>query len=65
MVVLTRKVGDKVIVTSDQRVVDKRYAGSSGIITSVHPASGCYTVNVGGKSLVFFEHELSSPDASL
>lgn len=60
MVVLTRNAGDRVII-----IVNQRYAGSSGIITSVHPVSGCYTVNVGGKSLVFFEYELSSPDASL
>lgn len=34
-------------------------------ITSVHPVSGCYTVDVEGRSLVFFEYELSSLDASL
>jgi hypothetical protein len=52
--VLTRNVGDNVSI-----IVNQRFGGFNCIITSFHPVSGCYVVDIGGKTLVFFEYELS------
>ncbi len=55
--VLTRNAGDKVVIKPSPNINGK-WHNCIGEIKSVHPASGCYTVTIGEKELVFLEPEL-------
>lgn len=55
--VLTRNVDDKVLIKPSPNINGK-WHNCIGEIKSVHLSSGCYTVTIGEKELVFFEQEL-------
>jgi hypothetical protein len=57
--ILTRQAGEKVLIKPLPNIKVK-WHNCIGEIKSVHLTSGCYTVVIGEKELVFLEPELKS-----